>query len=79
MLEKEMRELNKLTLGKTMNCRMESMIEICKNKCGIYINKSNNKHRQKLLRYIKEYEKYGDTEFILIHKKKHFTPHPLTN
>ena len=69
LLEKELNEINGC-LGESFKERMETMIKVCKNKCGINIDKHKSKHRLKILRYIKEYEKYGHNSFIKNHKKK---------
>lgn len=76
MLENELSEF-KNQLGNSFNERMINMIEICKYECGINIDNKKNKSRQKLLRYIKEYQKYGHNNFIRNHKKKHFTKNKL--
>ena len=76
MLTKELKEINVTScpskkLGVSFNEKLESIKEICKKKCGFDCSKRNkNKERQKLLRYIKEYERYGEDVFISNHKKK---------
>ena len=60
-------------LGITFKEKMINIKEICKKKCGFDCSISNkNKERQKLLRYIKEYEKYGEDIFISNHIKKNY-------
>ena len=78
MLTKELKEITVTSkpskkLGILFKEKMLTIKEICKKKCGFDCSKSNkNKERQKLLRYIKEYERYGEEVFISNHKKKNY-------
>ena len=78
MLSNELKEINVTSnpsqkLGVTFKDKMNTIKEICKTQCGFDCSISNkNKERQKLLRYIKEYEKYGDDVFISNHIKKKY-------
>ena len=76
MLTKELKEIRVTSkasqkLGVSFKEKMRNIKEICLKKCGFDCSKSNkNKERQKLLRYIKEYERYGEEVFISNHIKK---------
>jgi hypothetical protein len=58
-------------LGITFQDKSNSIIKICREDCGFECRKNNKKDRQKLLRYIREYEKLGKIGFITNHKKKY--------
>ena len=59
------------SLGVTFQEKSNSIIKICKDDCGFECRKNSKKDRQKLLRYIREYEKLGKLGFINNHKKKY--------
>ena len=56
-------------LGVTFKDKCNSIIIICKEDCGFECRDNSKKDRQKLLRYIREYEKIGKVGFINNHKK----------
>ena len=58
-------------LGITFKDKSNSIIKICREDCGFECRNNSKKDRQKLLRYIREYEKIGKVGFINIHKKKY--------
>ena len=58
-------------LGVTFQDKCNSIIKICRDDCGFECRKNSKKDRQKLLRYIREYEKLGKLGFINNHKKKY--------
>ena len=61
------------SLGITFAQKCHAITNICKSKCRLYTNKKNTKNnRQKLMRYIKEYERIGLNQFIKNHKKKNY-------
>jgi hypothetical protein len=57
-------------LGITFQDKCKSIIKICKEDCGFECRNNGKKDRQKLLRYISEYEKIGKLGFVANHKKK---------
>ena len=57
-------------LGITFQDKSNSIIKICKEECGFECRNSGKKDRQKLLRYIREYEKIGKIGFVSNHYKK---------
>jgi len=57
-------------LGITFQDKSNSIIKICKEECGFECRNSGKKDRQKLLRYIREYEKIGKIGFVSNHSKK---------
>ena len=61
-------------LGITFAQKSRKITEICKDYCGFDCNNGKNKqkNRQKLLRYIREYERIGLNEFVKNHKKKNY-------
>lgn len=65
---------DKKSLGVTFNDKCIKLIKICEEECGVYCNNKGKKNRQKLLRYINEYDRLGHDAFISNHKKKNFTP-----
>ena len=61
------------TLGITFAQKCQAITNICKSKCGFDPNhKYTKNNRQKLMRYIKEYERIGLNQFIKNHKKKNY-------
>jgi len=58
-------------LGVTFKEKSNSIIKICKEDCGFEFRNNSKKDRQKLLRYIREYEKIGKLGFVTNHKKKY--------
>ena len=58
-------------LGVTFQEKSNSIIKICREDCGFECRKNSKKDRQKLLRYIREYEKLGKVGFVNNHKKKY--------
>ena len=59
------------SLGITFAQKCHAITNICKSKCGFDPNhKYTKNNRQKLMRYIKEYERIGLNQFIKNHKKK---------
>ena len=59
------------SLGITFAQKCQAITNICKSKCGFDPNhKYTKNNRQKLMRYIKEYERIGLNQFIKNHKKK---------
>ena len=66
-------DLDKKSLGRNLDEKIENMKKICKEECGIDNNiKNRSKLRQRLKRYVKEYENIGHKEFVKNHKKPHF-------
>ena len=65
---------DKKSLGVTFNDKCIKLIKICEDECGIHCNNKGKKNRQKLLRYINEYDRLGHDAFITNHKKKNFKP-----
>ena len=63
---------DKKSLGVTFNDKCIKLIKICEDECGVYCNNKGKKNRQKLLRYINEYDRLGHDAFISNHKKKLF-------
>jgi hypothetical protein len=59
------------SLGVTFQDKCNSIIKICREDCGFECRKNSKKDRQKLLRYIREYEKLGKVGFVNNHKKKY--------
>ena len=60
-------------LGITFAQKCQTITNICKSKCGFDPNhKYTKNNRQKLMRYIKEYERIGLNQFIKNHKKKNY-------
>jgi hypothetical protein len=59
------------SLGVTFQDKSNSIIKICRENCGFECRNNTKKDRQKLLRYIREYEKIGKIGFITNHKKKY--------
>ena len=59
------------SLGVTFQDKCNSIIKICREDCGFECRKNSKKDRQKLLRYIREYEKLGKLGFVNNHKKKY--------
>jgi hypothetical protein len=62
---------NSPKLGITFQDKCNSIINICKEDCGFECRNNGKKDRQKLLRYISEYEKIGKLGFVNNHKKKY--------
>ena len=61
------------SLGITFAQKCQAITNICKSKCGFEPNhKYTKNNRQKLMRYIKEYERIGLNQFIKNHKKKNY-------
>ena len=60
---------NNKYLGRTRNQKMDNMRRICREECNIVINNSNKKSKNRLMRYIKDYESKGHKEFVLSNKK----------
>jgi hypothetical protein len=58
-------------LGITFQDKCNSIIKICREDCGFEFRNNGKKDRQKLLRYIREYEKLGKLGFVANHKKKY--------
>jgi len=58
-------------LGVTFKEKSNSIIKICKEDCGFEFRNNSKKDRQKLLRYIREYERLGKVGFVNNHKKKY--------
>lgn len=58
-------------LGVTFKDKSNSIIKICREDCGFECRNNSKKDRQKLLRYIREYEKIGKIGFINNHMKKY--------
>jgi hypothetical protein len=58
-------------LGVTFKEKSDTIVKICREDCGFECRNNSKKDRQKLLRYIREYEKIGKVGFINIHKKKY--------
>ena len=58
------------SLGVTFQDKSNSIILLCREECGFECRNNTKKDRQKLLRYIIEYEKNGKIGFIHNHKKK---------
>ena len=63
---------DKKSLGVTFNDKCIKLIKICEEECGVHCNNKGKKNRQKLLRYINEYDRLGHDAFISNHKKKNF-------
>ena len=62
-----------LSLGITFAQKCQAITNLCKSKCGFDPNhKYTKNNRQKLMRYIKEYERIGLNQFIKNHKKKNY-------
>jgi hypothetical protein len=59
------------SLGVTFQDKCTSIIKICREDCGFDCRNNGKKDRQKLLRYIREYEKIGKIGFVTNHKKKY--------
>ena len=59
------------SLGITFQDKSNSIILLCREECGFECRNNTKKDRQKLLRYIREYEKNGKLGFIHNHKKKY--------
>ena len=59
------------SLGVTFQDKCTSIIKICREDCGFECRNNGKKNRQKLLRYIREYEKLGKIGFVNNHKKKY--------
>ena len=59
------------SLGVTFQDKCTSIIKICREECGFDCRNNGKKDRQKLLRYIREYEKIGKIGFVTNHKKKY--------
>jgi len=59
------------SLGVTFQDKSNSIILLCREECGFECRNNSKKDRQKLLRYIREYEKVGKIGFIHNHKKKY--------
>jgi hypothetical protein len=66
ILEDEIKNNNKY-LGKTRNQKFEKMRKICKEECNIDIGNINKKSKNKMSKYIREYEEVGHKEFVLNH------------
>ena len=66
-------------LGITFKDKSNSIIKICKEECGFEFINNSKKDRQKLLRYIREYEKIGKLGFVNNHKKKYKRKQELLN
>jgi len=66
ILEDEIKNNNKY-LGKTRNQKFEKMRKICKEECNIDIGNINKKSKNKMSKYIREYEDVGHKEFVLNH------------
>tara|TARA_B100001121_G_scaffold187393_2_gene163660 strand:- start:155 stop:529 length:375 start_codon:yes stop_codon:yes gene_type:complete len=61
------------SLGITFAQKCQAITNLCKSKCGFDPNhKYTKNNRQKLMRYIKEYERIGLNQFIKNHKKKNY-------
>ena len=61
------------SLGITFAQKCQAITNLCKSKCGFDPNhKYSKNNRQKLMRYIKEYERIGLNQFIKNHKKKNY-------
>ena len=58
-------------LGITFKDKSNAIIKICREDCGFECRNNNKKDRQKLLRYIREYERLGKLGFVNNHKKKY--------
>ena len=59
------------SLGVTFQDKCTSIIKICREECSFDCRNNGKKDRQKLLRYIREYEKIGKIGFVTNHKKKY--------
>tara|TARA_Y100000022_G_C13133659_1_gene321568 strand:- start:307 stop:678 length:372 start_codon:yes stop_codon:yes gene_type:complete len=71
-------DIDRKSLGTSLDGKLESIKKICKEECGIDNNiKNRSKLRQRLKRYVKEYENIGHKEFVKNHKKPNFTPNIL--
>jgi hypothetical protein len=66
-------------LGVTFKDKCNAIIIICKEDCGFECRDNSKKDRQKLLRYIREYEKIGKLGFVNNHKKKYKRKQELLN
>lgn len=66
ILEDEIKNNNKY-LGKTRNQKFVMMRKICKEECNIDIGNINKKSKNKMSKYIREYELVGHKEFVLNH------------
>jgi len=66
-------------LGITFKDKSNSIIKICREDCGFECRNNSKKDRQKLLRYIREYEKLGKLGFVNNHKKKYKRKQELLN
>ena len=66
ILEDEIKNNNKY-LGKTRNQKFIKMRKICKEECNIDIGNINKKSKNKMSKYIREYEDVGHKEFVLNH------------
>ena len=66
-------------LGVTFKDKSNSIIKICREDCGFECRNNSKKDRQKLLRYIREYEKIGKLGFVNNHKKKYKRKQELLN
>ena len=58
------------SLGITFSDKCDTIIKICKEKCGKDCSKVGKKNRQKMMRYIREYERIGEEAFIKSHISK---------
>ena len=66
-------DIDKKSLGRNLDEKMDNIKKICKDECGIDNNiKNSSKLRQRLKRYIKEYENIGHKKFVKNHKKSNF-------
>ena len=60
---------DKRSLGITLKEKIANIQKICKEECGRhYVINNTKKVRGRWLRYIREYERVGHSEFVLNHK-----------
>ena len=58
----------KNNLGNTFKEKRESIIKICKDECKLKMNMHSKKRfRDRIKKYIREYEKVGHVQFVLNH------------
>lgn len=57
-------------LGVNFQEKSKQLIKVCKEECGLNLTLNNRKGRQKVIRYIRDYERMGKIEFIKYYNKK---------
>ena len=73
MIEIPQKNNNKKLNGNSFREKSDSIMNICKEECGLeFFNIKSKKTRLKLIRYIKEYETIGHDNFVKNHIKYNF-------